>query len=112
MRRRSLKKHKIVLIAIFFVAVIALYALKIPCVFNAFLGIPCPACGMTRAVFALFRFDVIAALEYHSLFWTLPMVFLYFLYDGDVFGRKWIDISVMSVIVAMFIVRWLFILTI
>ena len=45
------------------------------CVFRLVTGIPCPGCGMTRAVLALLCGDVPAALAYHPLVFTLPLVF-------------------------------------
>lgn len=36
-------------------------------------GIPCPGCGMTRALFALLRLDLAEAFYYHPLF---PVVIL------------------------------------
>jgi hypothetical protein len=38
------------------------------CVINNIFGIPCPACGMTRAHLALLRFDLTSALTFHPLF--------------------------------------------
>ena len=53
------------------VAVIALLAdvffQESICVFLRLSGIPCPACGMTRAAIALFNFDISSALMYHPL---------------------------------------------
>lgn len=43
------------------------------CFFRAWLGVPCPGCGMTRAYFALFRGDIGGAFFYHPLF-AAPML--------------------------------------
>ena len=37
------------------------------CVFHAWTGLPCPACGTTRAALALARLDVAAALAWNPL---------------------------------------------
>ena len=47
------------------------------CVFLYFLGIPCPGCGMTRALRALLRLDFVAAFTYNPLIFALPYVFCY-----------------------------------
>lgn len=44
------------------------------CVFRSVTGIPCPGCGMTRALTAAVRFDLAAAFSYHPLWWTLPLL--------------------------------------
>lgn len=37
------------------------------CLFRIFLGIPCPACGLTRATLAAARCDFAGALRFHPL---------------------------------------------
>jgi len=51
--------------------------LSYKCPFLFFLGIPCPGCGMTRALLSLLRLDFAAAFHYHPLF---PLVIFWFLY--------------------------------
>jgi hypothetical protein len=41
------------------------------CVMNAVAGLPCPACGITRALLALVRLDLESALRWHPLFWLI-----------------------------------------
>ncbi len=101
---------KLLLILVFAVIVMLLYIFKIPCVFRALSGIPCPACGMTRACLSFLRLDFAAALEYHSLFWTLPLIAVFFLLDGNVFKRAWINYTIMAFILSLFIFRWILLL--
>jgi hypothetical protein len=42
------------------------------CLLRLALGIPCPGCGMTRAVLAAARLDLFAAERYHPL--SLPLL--------------------------------------
>lgn len=62
------------------IAVILLYVLVMNFFFSPFclirqsLGIPCPTCGMTRAVFALFRRDVAGAFYFHPAWWAAPLL--------------------------------------
>jgi len=41
------------------------------CPIRAFFGIPCPGCGMTRALFSAFTLDFEKAFYYHPLFWLV-----------------------------------------
>ena len=61
----------------FFLAFSVMKRTGIGCVFLHFLGIPCPGCGMTRALLALLRLDFAAAFAYHPLIFAMPYVFCY-----------------------------------
>lgn len=55
-----------------FVALAMLVAVDIPlCGFKAVFGVPCPGCGMTRALSALLIGDLSAAFRYHPLVYVL-----------------------------------------
>lgn len=49
------------------------------CPFYLITGIPCPSCGMTRAVAAALHLDFKKAFEYHPLFLLLAADSAYFL---------------------------------
>ncbi len=46
------------------------------CLFHALTGVPCPTCGATRALLALARLDVPAALAWNPLVAVAAVVFL------------------------------------
>ena len=55
------------------------------CPLDAFLGIPCPTCGLTRAVTAALHGDMAMAFYYHPLWPVIPVaVLLLILYHCDV----------------------------
>lgn len=49
----------------------------IGCVFLHFFGIPCPGCGMTRALRCLLQLDFAGAFRHHPLVFAMPYVFAY-----------------------------------
>lgn len=84
-QRKAILKLSIITLGIMACGLI-LYALAIsghpvPCIFNKLTGLACPGCGSTRAVLALLRLDIPAALSYNLLF---PITFLYLIF---VYGR-------------------------
>lgn len=86
--------------------VFLMYNLGVRCLFRMGLGIPCPGCGMTRALVSLLRLDLPGAFDYHPMVFFLPLMYIYFLYDGRLFGKKadtviWIGLG------AGFAVHWL-----
>ena len=62
--------------ACFFLIIILLYFTHIGCTIKFITGISCPACGMTRAVLAILHGDTHAALNYHPLVLTLPVLLI------------------------------------
>lgn len=61
------------------------YFLELPCIPRALTGIPCPACGLTRSWLCVFRLDLSGAFLQYPMFWSVPVLVLYFLYDGQLF---------------------------
>ena len=76
----------------------------ITCIYIRFFGLPCPGCGMTRAWMSVFHLDFKAAFRYHPLFWAVIPVYLYILFDGALFGKPWLDRTVMIALAAGFAV--------
>lgn len=108
--RISQWKQKLMLTAGYLGILLVFSLLKVPCLFQTFLHIPCPGCGMTRAVKAALRLDLAAAFRYHSMFWSMPILYLYFLFDNGLFQRKWLDRVVLLSIAAGFLLHWISIL--
>ncbi len=103
----NLKEKLIAIFAIVLVAVI-LWLLKVPCVFKALFNIECIGCGMTRAFLSAIKLDFVSAFSYHKMFWSLPVLVLYFLLDGKLFKNKVINITVLILIGIGFLLNWAF----
>lgn len=100
-------KTKLVFTLGYLLCIAVLYKLGAPCVFETVLHIPCPGCGMTRAIISAMKLDFISAFHYHKMFWSVPILYLYFLFDGKLFTNKLINRTVFIFIAAGFIVFWI-----
>lgn len=67
------------------------------CLIRGLTGIPCPSCGMSRAIIAIINGDIINAFKFHPLFW-LPFISLVLI----VFKRRFFkQILICSIILIM-----------
>lgn len=99
-------KQKLLLLAILAAAVLTARFLELPCIYLRFLGIPCPGCGMTRAVFSALRLDFAAAFSYHWMFWSVPVLLVMFLLDGKLFRQRLLNRLLLWFIAAGFAANW------
>ena len=81
------------------------FALGLPCPIQYLTGIACPGCGITRAVDALFRADLVSALRFNQMIFVYLAYMLWFILTAAVryikgkrdpllFGPNWLHISV------------------
>lgn len=70
----KIKLWKIVTVALLLGASLLIFY---HCPFLYVFGVPCPGCGMTRALFALLRLDVAEAFYYHPLFPAVILAAVY-----------------------------------
>lgn len=97
------------LILYFCIIFIILMLTRIGCIFRFLTGIPCPACGMTRAYLSLFRLDFKSAFYYHPLFILLPPLILLVLYGDEPNSRIKSKFSlIMLIFLAIFIFTWIY----
>ena len=107
MRKIKELKNKLTLTVIYICIIALFWHLGITCLFKYFFNIECIGCGMTRAVVSALKCDFKAAFAYHPMFWAMPLLYAYFLFDGKVIGKKIPDFIVMGLIFLGLIVNWL-----
>ncbi len=80
---------------------------NIGCVWRFSFGIECPGCGMTRALLSLLKGDIMAAFSFHPMFWSLPVIFLYILFDGRIFKNNILNFTPLIAIGAGFAINFI-----
>ncbi|MDI1430085.1 DUF2752 domain-containing protein [Polyangium sorediatum] len=73
MRESAAKRLRFALPALSIASLLALLP-QSTCILHLTLGLPCPACGLTRAALALLRLDLAAATTFHPLALPLALV--------------------------------------
>ena len=71
------KLIKTLLIHLVAAALFALWLFLTGCPIHKLTGLPCPGCGMSRALFSLVRLDFAGAWYYHPLVFFLPLPILW-----------------------------------
>lgn len=83
------------------------FTIGVPCPFKLIFQKPCPFCGMTRAFVSLLKLDFPSAFGYNGMVWSLPVLYLLFLYDGKIFKNRYANIVLLSLLSAGFVINWL-----
>ena len=71
------KKNKLLILVLALVLILIfliVYKLNLPCLFKSVFHFPCPSCGMTRALRAIFRLEIIASFKYNIL--AFPIIII------------------------------------
>lgn len=107
MRKIKELKNSLLLTTVYLLLVSVFWLFDVPCLFERFLGVSCPGCGMSRAVLSALRWDLAAAFSYHPMFWSMPVLYVYFLCNGRLFPNKYLDYGILIAIALGFFINWL-----
>ena len=80
--KKAYVREKLIGTLVFILIVAFMYFSGIHCIVRRIFGIVCPGCGLTRAILAALRLDLAAAFGYNAMFWSVPVLYLYYLKDG------------------------------
>lgn len=100
-----MKQRSIKIIAIFglvgiFGVLIAHYFHQSACPIYNTIGIPCPSCGMSRAVYSLLLLDIKSAFFYHPLVFVLPVIVYALIKE-----KKKLIIALIALILMVWVIR-------
>ena len=100
-------RGKLLLTAAYLCLLLVLRHFELPCIFLSLFRIPCPGCGMSRAINAAVHLDFAGAFQYHPMFWSVPILYLYFLFDRGLFQNRKHNCIFLSLVAAGFVLQWL-----
>ncbi len=107
MKTSSKLLDKLLLIGLCVLFLILWYILEFPCLVRYFTGLICPACGMTRAWLAAIQLNLAEAFSFHPMFWSVPVLVFYFIYDGHLFPNKKLNRIILGTLIAGLFVCYL-----
>lgn len=99
-------RYKLTVFLILAAVCAILYRFKVPCAVRTILHIPCPGCGMTRAWLAFLHLDLRSAFFYHPMFWSVPILFIYFLFEEKTFKNDNFNKTVPIALLFGFLLTW------
>lgn len=99
--------NKLIILSVFLFAVLVAIIFKLPCIWILLTDIPCPGCGMTRALISALKLDFKSAFSFHSMFWSIPLLLGYFFFDGKLFKPKILNRIIFIIIAAGFLINWI-----
>ena len=108
MKIKNLKFKIIITFAMLIYAAVLYLIPGISCPILSITGTQCPGCGMTRALFSALMLNFRQAFEYHFMFWSVPVLYVSFLFDGKLSKNKPVNIIIHTLIAVGFLINWLF----
>lgn len=101
-------KQKLLLTAGILGMIALMYITGFGCLFRRVTTLPCLGCGMTRAMLSALKLDFATAFQYHAMFWAVPLMYLYLIYDLKPFRSNVVNYVVGGVLIVGFIGNWIY----
>ena len=98
---------KLIGLAVFALLLLIWNIWDLPCGLRALTGIPCPTCGLTRAWLCAFRLDFSGAFRQYPMFWSIPVLILFLIFDGRLLPNQKCNNWVLGLSVAGIFLIWL-----
>ena len=100
-------KEKLLVFALGAIIVGVMTVFELPCPFKWAFGVDCLGCGITRAYISLFKLDINGAFEFNPMFWSVPILALMYLLDGNLFKSRLLNHLALGLILFGFFACWI-----
>ena len=100
-------KNKLLLTIIYGAVLLIFWTLRAPCFFEYLFHIPCPGCGMSWAMVCVLKFHFVEAFKSHPMFWSMPILYWFFLMDTETFKKRRSNWIILILIGAGFFINWI-----
>lgn len=100
-------KWKLFFLTLYGILLLAWMILGLPCVPRVLTGFPCPTCGFTRAWLYALQWDFLSAFRMHPMFWSVPILVLFFLYDGQPFPHSGVNRWCLGMLICGIVLIWI-----
>lgn len=107
MRKPTHLRLKLAIFSLFLLVVGVALLVPCGCPIRHLTGLICPGCGMSRAWEAVFHLDFRRAVYYHPMFWCVPVLLLFALYDFRLFRKRAVNIVLLGLLAAAGIASYL-----
>lgn len=114
-RLRNFLKENIVIILVLLIYVLICFIFDFKnCPFALITGLPCPGCGITRAIYCVIKLDFLSAFNYHPLVFILPFIVIICIfkdakYIKNIYQNKIFWIFLLGLVCITYILRLIFV---
>jgi hypothetical protein len=100
-------KQKLWLLGLYILLLFIWFYFQLPCVLRSLTNIPCITCGLTRAWLYALHLDFRSAFLQYPMFWAVPILVLFLLYDGQLFGNRKVNFWCLGILLSGMVLIWL-----